>query len=609
MQRVRVRGAVPCALVARSMDDVVPLSAAPCGLEAVLRAKGFQSLMPIQAAVLAPETEGRDLRISSQTGSGKTVAVGLAVATLVAQASTKGRKKHGGGGKGAPAATPAAVFIAPTRELAAQLGRELGWLFEPLGASVVVVTGGTSIMGERRELAQRPEVIVGTPGRLRDHLEKKAIQLERMGALVLDEADEMLDMGFEEDIDAIMALAPEEHQTHLVSATFTGYALRLANRVQSNPLGVEGSPLGEANEDIAHRCILLSRSDRLDAIVNLLLYAPDDKTLIFVRTRIDTLQLATKLAELGFSALPLSGEMTQRERNTAFRKFQSGTIQVLVATDVAARGLDVQDIARVIHADLPDNGEVLTHRSGRTGRAGRSGRSIMLVGLRERRKAERMLRDAGVRAKFIGCPGPEEIRAAADARLLDGVKEAVTGAVGSSDDSGDPEMSRSRRQELAARLLEETGSSPEAVIGALLELLDHAGPTEPRTLAKRSEGRSSNAKDTRGGKGARGRDNDRRDAGGKSEPRRGKGAGGDFVAFQVSWGATRGADARRLLALVCRRGNVTKDDVGAIRVGPRSSSVEIARSAVATFEAGIRRPDTRDGHVRFRRWKAVARPS
>jgi len=553
------------------MTETAPLSAAPCGLETALAAKGFEELMPIQAAVLAPETEGRDLRITSQTGSGKTVAVGLAVAEDV-QAAAEGWKRKKGS-KGKRSAEPAVVFIAPTRELAQQLGRELDWLFRPIGGRVVVVTGGTSVMGERRELSGSPTVIVGTPGRLRDHLEKKAIDLSLMTALVLDEADEMLDMGFEEDLDAILAFATGDHRTHLVSATFTGHALRLANRVQPNPLGVEGTPLGEANTDIEHRCIQLPRKERLNAIVNLLLHDPDEKTLIFVRTRVDTTQLSAKLADFGFAVLPLSGEMSQRERNAAFRKFKSGVIQVLVATDVAARGLDVQDIGRVIHADLPDNGEVLTHRSGRTGRAGRQGQSIMLVGLREKRKAERMLRDAGVQARFVQPPTPEQILEAADNRMVEKLL------------SSEAEPS-ARANALAQKLLHGL-ESPTDLVARLLDRLDYAGPTEPREVHLRTA--KSRQKDDRGG----GR-------GGKPSKKH----EGDFVRFQVSWGGEQGAEPGRLLALVCRRGDVTKAEVGAIRVGPRSSSVEIADHAAATFERAARRPDTgRDANVKFRRWK------
>ena len=546
--------------------------------------------MPIQAAVLEPDTAGRDLRITSQTGSGKTVAVGLAVAEEVAAAADAWKTQKGS--KGRRAAQPAVVFIAPTRELAQQLGRELTWLFQPLGAGVVVVTGGTSVMGERRELGAFPTVVVGTPGRLRDHLEKKAIELERMTALVLDEADEMLDMGFEEDLDAILAFATGEHRTHLVSATFTGHALRLANRVQSNPLGVEGTPLGEANTDIDHRCIQLPRKERLNAIVNLLLLDPEAKTLIFVRTRNDTAELASRLADMGFSVLPLSGEMSQRERNDAFRKFKSSTVRVLVATDVAARGLDVQDISRVIHADLPDNSEVLTHRSGRTGRAGRSGQSIMLVGLREKRKAERLLRDAGVDARFVQPPSPDQIEEAA--------RERIVKQVGGSEEEAKPSA---KSMALAKRLLEEAAESedgPEALLARLLDRLDYAGPTDPRDVATRT---TKNEPRDRGGR------EDRGDRGGDRPPskgRRSKKDAGAFVPFQVSWGAAAGADARRLLALVCRRGDVTKEQVGVIRVGPRSSRVEIAESAANDFERAAKRPDTgRDKHVRFRRWKGV----
>jgi len=563
------------------MTSSAPLSAAPCGLDAALSARGFEALTPIQAAVLEPETVGRDLRITSQTGSGKTVAVGLAVAEDVAAQADAWKKKKGS--KGRRAAQPAVLFIAPTRELAQQLGRELTWLYDSLGARVVVVTGGTSIMGERRELSGSPTVVVGTPGRLRDHLEKDAIALDAMTALVLDEADEMLDMGFEEDLDAILAFATGEHRTHLVSATFTGHALRLANRVQPNPLGVEGTPLGEANTDIEHRCIQLPRKERLSAIVNLLLLDPDAKTLIFVRTRNDTTQLSARLADMGFSVLPLSGEMSQRERNEAFRKFKSSTVRVLVATDVAARGLDVQDITRVIHADLPDNGEVLTHRSGRTGRAGRSGQSIMLVGLREKRKAERMLRDAGVDARFVAPPTPAQIEQAGRdriARQLTGGEEAPSAGSLS----------------LAVQLLEqaaEAGDGPEGVVARLLDRLDYAGPTEAREVATRPVRESR--------KGREGPDD-----GGKKKSRRSSAKDdGPFVSYQVSWGSTAGADPRRLLALVCRRGDVSRDQVGQIKVGSRSSRVDISESAAKTFERAVKRPDTgRDKHVKFRRWKA-----
>ena len=436
---------------------MLPLSAAPCDLASALEARGFDSLTSIQSAVIDADARGRDLRLTSQTGSGKTVAVGLAMAEVIAEGPN-----HRG------IARPTALIVAPTRELAAQLARELSWLYEPLRKKVSVVTGGTSLTAEKRELKQGPHVLVGTPGRLLDHLRHGAISLETLKVVVLDEADEMLDMGFEEELNAILDFAPAEKQTHLVSATFSGQALRLAQKLQSNPLAVEGTPLGAANSDIEHRCILAHPGDHLDVIVNLLLRFEGDKSLIFVRTRASTLELAHRLADLGFSALPLSGEMTQRERTNAFDRFRRGTTQVLVATDVAARGVDVHDIAQVIQADLPDDSEVLTHRSGRTGRAGRTGRNVMLVAPRARRRVESLMRQAKVRGTFVDAPDPDSIRAAAEARLAASLKEKYEPT--------------ERLGALAKTLLEE--ADPVELVERLLARISHDGPTAPRELSR-----------------------------------------------------------------------------------------------------------------------------
>ncbi|MCA9578670.1 MAG: DEAD/DEAH box helicase, partial [Myxococcales bacterium] len=254
------------------------LSAAPLGLGDTLRAQGFESLTTVQAAVVAADAVGRDLRVSSQTGSGKTVAIGLAVAQDVADHRPSGARH----------AAPRVLVIAPTRELAQQLGRELTWLYQPLRARVVAVTGGTNPLEERRELSSEPAVVVGTPGRLLDHLRHGGLQLGDMRAVVLDEADQMLDMDFEEELNAILGHAPEERTTHLVSATFPPAVQRLASRLQRDPLALEGTTLGSANADIDHVAMWVQPGQALPAIINTLLSAPDDKTLLFVRTRADT---------------------------------------------------------------------------------------------------------------------------------------------------------------------------------------------------------------------------------------------------------------------------------------------------------------------------------
>ena len=219
----------------------------------------------------------------------------------------------------------------------------------------------------------------------------------------------MLAMGFEEEVSAILDATPEDRRTHLVSATFPPRVRSVAARHQRDSLMIAGTTPGESNSDIDYRTMVVAANQRLSALVNVLLMEPEAKTLIFVRTRLDTTGLADALADLGFAARPLSGDLNQRERTSTLNAFRRGQTPILVATDVAARGLDVQDIAQVIHVDLPENSEMLTHRSGRTGRAGRKGRSLIFVPPRAARRVDFMLRDAGVHATRTEIPNRDDI--------------------------------------------------------------------------------------------------------------------------------------------------------------------------------------------------------
>lgn len=454
------------------MSDLLSLEQAPAGLGAALRNAGFEQFTAIQRAVLEPKLADRDLRISSQTGSGKTVALGLLLAETVAgaSASTPHHEAPKAPKPKSRVATPVALLVAPTRELAGQLGRELGWLYEPLGAHVLVVTGGTSVMQERTGLQKRPHVVIGTPGRLLDHLRAGAMKLDRLETIALDEADEMLDMNFEEELDGILGYAPAERRTHLVSATFPREVLKLANRLQSDAVSVQGTALGEANSDIEHVVMRVRQADRFDAAINVLLRYPEDKTLLFVRTRTETVRLADELCAAGLAARALNGEMTQRERTAVFTQFRSGAIRYLVATDVAARGLDVQDIGRVIQVDLPDNAEVFTHRSGRTGRAGRRGTNMIFAASRAEFRVKRLLRGARVEARLASIPTPKEIHAAADARLGERFLR-------------DLELSEvdGRSRHLAQQLLEQ--HSPQELVALLLHREAERSQGTPRRVS------------------------------------------------------------------------------------------------------------------------------
>ncbi len=572
------------------------LSAAPLGLGETLRARGFDALTVVQAAVVAADAVGRDLRISSQTGSGKTVAVGLAVADQVAAHQRTGSRT----------ASPCVLVIAPTRELAQQLGREMTWLYEPLNARVVAVTGGTNPLEERRGLSGEPAVVVGTPGRLLDHLRHGSLSLANMSAVVLDEADQMLDMDFEEELHAILGHAPAERTTHLVSATFPPAVQRLAARLQRNPLVVEGTSLGSANTDIDHVGMWIQPGRELDAIINTLLAAPDDKTLIFVRTRADTEGLANALCENGFSARALHGDMTQRERTGTFDLFRAGSCRLLVATDVAARGLDVQDIALVIQVDPPTNADIYTHRSGRTGRAGRQGRNILFVPPRARARAEMLFRSARVKARFQDVPSAEDVLAAAQQRLFVSVTETIERDQSAAKDG--PTMSRKRLAEL---LLD--GREAREVGSALLTRMDFAGPCAPREVTPYRDPNASRPSVANVGMRERGAAPARERAAASApahnaapaRPRAANAAAGPgqaFVTFQVSWGEEKGADVRRLLAILCRKGDVTSQDIGEIRVQQRSSAVDVHANVADHFERNASKPDNRDPQVRVRRW-------
>src|SRR5450432_4779065 len=458
-------------------------------LARAIQEKGFTELTTVQKAVLDPALKGRDLRVTSQTGSGKTVAIGFVLRELAAQPSAlKDKLAH-----------PRALVIVPTRELAKQVVLELTWLFAPISVKVASVTGGAVYRDELRALAAAPSVVVGTPGRMLDHLKRGSIVPGEVAAVVLDEADRMLDLGFREELEAILGMTPNERRTHLVSATFPRDVEALANSVQKNPARVEGTRLGVANVDIDHVIHLVEPRQRLDSVVNLLLASPEAQTLIFARTRADVADVAERLSEAGFAVNALSGEMDQRERDRALSAFRRADQRVLVATDVAARGIDVQDISMVIHLEPPTDPDSYTHRSGRTGRAGRKGRSVLLVSPSAVGKTTMLLKRAKVVARSEPVPSAQDIRNHSDQRFFDLLtRDEDTGALASE-----------RQQGLADRLAARADSA--RIICRLLALARYSGPTEPREIRRIDRGPERKGPSERDARGpaARGPNRDR----------------------------------------------------------------------------------------------------
>ena len=538
-------------------------------LASALATKGYDTLTPVQEAVLDEALEGRDLRITSQTGSGKTIAIGFAVRDLLDDLTTQ----YGG------AARPRVLILAPTRELAKQVCDELTWLYAPLRVRVAAVTGGAGYLDQKRALSSNPAVIVATPGRLRDALERQRIDPSALAAVVLDEADSMLDLGFREDLEAILAMLPAERRSHLVSATFSRDVVALADRFQKDPVHVQGTRLGEAHADIEHVIHLVEPRERVDALVNLLLSDEDAKSLVFARTRADVARIAGELAEAGFVVRTLSGEMEQPERDRALAAFRQGGVQALVATDVAARGIDVRDIARVIQIEPPTDVETYTHRSGRTGRAGKQGTSVLFVAPSHYQAIARGLARAKIAHRVEPVPRPDAIQRAREEKLVAWLAR-----------EGDGETIDPHALSIAERILKTT--SPATALARLVVKAGLHGPTKARNVRVILPPRD----DQPAARGPRGHE-----ARPEGRPQRKPTGPADWVTFRVTWGGRSGADARRLLAVACRRGNIKGSDVGAIRVEAGHSLVDVARTVADGFEREAARPDPRDPKVQITR--------
>ena len=520
-----------------------------------LTAQGYAEPTPVQAAVLEDEALGRDLIVSAQTGSGKTVAFGLAMS---AQLLDVGGKE---GSENARRGAPLALVIAPTRELALQVSRELTWLYDAAGGRIVTCVGGMNAALERKALGQGAHIVVGTPGRLKDHLERGALDLSALEYVVLDEADEMLDMGFREDLEEILDATPATRKTLLFSATMPKPIVALAKRYQKDALRISTVGDDRGHGDIEYQAVAVSPADIEHAVINLLRYHEAETAILFCATRDNVRHLHATLLERGFAAVALSGEHSQAERNHALQALRDGRVRVCVATDVAARGIDVASLSLVIHVETPRDAEVLQHRSGRTGRAGKKGTAVLIVPYPRRRRVEGMLRTARVNANWVGVPTPEMIRERDRERLL----TALTAPVEASDED------RALAAELAGRM------EPLELALALVQAKSGQMP-DPEELIDISSRAPSGAV---GGGNAGG-------VGGVGMPRD-HSEFDDAVWFRMDIGRRHNADPRWLLPLLCRRGHVSRNLIGAIRIGPNETYFQIGAKGQATFLDAVKR--------------------
>ncbi|MBM2321517.1 MULTISPECIES: DEAD/DEAH box helicase [Marivita] len=492
-------------------------------LQDALDARGYETLTPVQEAVLNPGYVGADLLVSAQTGSGKTLGFGLAIAPTILEDEAFG-----------PAGAPLALVIAPTRELAMQVKRELAWLYAQAGVVMASTVGGMDMRDERRALERGAHIVVATPGRLRDHIMRSSIDLSQCRAVVLDEADEMLDLGFREDLEFILGEAPEDRQTLLFSATVPPMIAKLAKSYQRDAIRVVTKSETSQHADIAYRAMMVSDRDTDNAVINTLRYYEAPNAIVFANTRAMVNRLTTRLSNRGFQVVALSGELSQTERTHALQAMRDGRAQVCVATDVAARGIDLPNLDLVVHAELPSNHETLLHRSGRTGRAGRKGVSALIVTPKVRKKAERILSMAKLKSDWGSAPSADEVLERDEDRMF--ADPAWETPVGETEET------------VVTRLVAE--KTPEQIAAAYLRMFREQH-TAPEELS---------------------------DPGAKPEKRE---EFGPSVWFAVSGGRAADAEPRRILPMVCGAGDLSKDDIGAIRIQQDHSLVQIKESSVA----------------------------
>jgi ATP-dependent RNA helicase DeaD len=559
--------------------DFLPAPIHPA-LASALEAKGYSQLTPVQLEMANRRYLAADLLVSAQTGSGKTVAFGIAIASTLLGSAEQFE----------PADRPLGLIIEPTRELAVQVQRELDWLYEATNIQIATCVGGMDMRKERRALERGAHLIVGTPGRLRDHITKGALDLGALHAVVLDEADEMLDLGFREDLEFILGAAPAERRTLMFSATVPRGIAELAKTFQKDAQRVAVTASTDQHADIEYQMMLVRRDEREHAVINTLLNSDSTRALVFCHTREAVRHLTARLANRGFSVVSLSGEMAQSERSNALQSMRDGRAHVCVATDVAARGIDLPNLDLVIHADVPSNPATLLHRSGRTGRAGRKGVCVLIVPEHRRRAAQRVLALAKLTAVERAAPGIAEI----EARYRRDIMDAALS-------TGEPDEGEAA---FVADLLAKV--APERIAAAFLRQQLTARPVpEDLTPLQVSEMQARNSKHNR-----RIEHEHERGPVTVREPR-----GPDMegsVWFTLSLGRKQRADPKWLLPMICNAGSVSKRDVGSIRIEDTQTRFEIAADKAAGFAEHINRPGATErgiviapaGEVRGTAWQA-----
>jgi len=504
-----------------------------------LKDVGYETPSAIQMQTIPPLLAGRDVVGLAQTGTGKTAAFALPILARLDMHQK----------------APQALVLAPTRELALQVCEAFErYASHHKGVHVLPVYGGQGYGVQLSALRRGVHVVVGTPGRIMDHLDKGTLDLSQLKYLVLDEADEMLKMGFAEDVETILASTPDDKQVALFSATMPAQIRRLSAKYLRDPQEITIQRKTTTSSTITQRYLIVSFSQKLDALTRILEVENFEAMIVFTRTKNDTETVAEKLRARGFAATAINGDVAQVQRERTIKQLREGKLDILVATDVAARGLDVERISHVVNFDIPIDTESYVHRVGRTGRAGRSGEAISFVTPRERRMLGAIEKATRQPLTEMHWPSVDDVNATRLARFDESITQAL-----------EQHERIARFRDIIGHYVEHH-DVPEADVAAALAvvaqgetplLLDPAAEPKPQTFAK----------DTRGG--------DSRSGGSSREARERRAPEGGFATYRIAVGKRHKVEPRQIVGALANEGGLSRGDFGAIKIHPDFSLVDL----------------------------------
>ncbi|MDH0669226.1 DEAD/DEAH family ATP-dependent RNA helicase [Enterobacter hormaechei] len=518
---------------------------------------GYEKPSPIQAECIPHLLSGRDVLGMAQTGSGKTAAFSLPLLNNIDP----------------DLRAPQILVLAPTRELAVQVAEAMTEFSKHMrGVNVVALYGGQRYDVQLRALRQGPQIVVGTPGRLLDHLKRGTLDLSKLSGLVLDEADEMLRMGFIEDVETIMAQIPEGHQTALFSATMPEAIRRITRRFMKEPQEVRIQSSVTTRPDISQSYWSVYGMRKNEALVRFLEAEDFDAAIIFVRTKNATLEVAEALERSGYNSAALNGDMNQALREQTLERLKDGRLDILIATDVAARGLDVERISLVVNYDIPMDSESYVHRIGRTGRAGRAGRALLFVENRERRLLRNIERTMKLTIPEAELPNAELLGKRRLEKFAAKVQQQL--------ESSDLDQYRALLSQIQP-VAEGEELDIETLAAALLKMAQGERslivPPDAPMRPKREFRDRDDRFERRGDRNDRGPRGDRPERGGEDRPRRERRDAGEMELYRIEVGRDDGVEVRHIVGAIANEGDISSRYIGNIKLFGSHSTIELPK--------------------------------